>query len=75
MMTITTTRTLMMMMTTTTTTMMIRLGYGFALLYFKIYFDKKLIESGVDEEEFAKFSKGVVTNKNKDEGLERVSVR
>uniref|UniRef100_A0A7S0EDV8 Uncharacterized protein n=1 Tax=Hanusia phi TaxID=3032 RepID=A0A7S0EDV8_9CRYP len=48
--------------------------YGFALLYFKMYFDKKLIESGVDEEEFAKFSKEVVTHKNKDEqGLERTS--
>ncbi|EKX45952.1 hypothetical protein GUITHDRAFT_107988 [Guillardia theta CCMP2712] len=73
---------MMMMATTTTTTttmmmmmmmMMNRLGYGFALLYFKMYFDKKLIESGVDEEEFAKFSKEVVTNKNKDEALERVS--
>eukprot|EP00960_Hanusia_phi_P068266 766801-Hanusia_phi.AAC.4 len=31
--------------------------YGFALLYFKMYFDKKLIESGVDEEDFAKYSK------------------
>eukprot|EP00960_Hanusia_phi_P042539 755554-Hanusia_phi.AAC.1 len=41
-----------------------------------MYFDKKLIESGVDEEEFAKFSKEVVTHKNKDEqGLERTSVR
>jgi len=37
--------------------------YGFALLYFKMYFDKKLIESGVDEDDFAKFSKEVTTHR------------
>jgi len=40
--------------------------YGFALLYFKVFFDKKLIAAGVDEEEFHKFSKDVTTHKDED---------
>ena len=31
-------------------------AYGFALLYFRLYFDKKLVQSGVDAEDFHKFS-------------------
>ncbi|EKX33442.1 hypothetical protein GUITHDRAFT_120390 [Guillardia theta CCMP2712] len=33
--------------------------FGFVLLHFKMYFDKKLLESGVHEDEFAEYSKEV----------------
>nr|AHH02113.1 protein 84 [synthetic construct] len=36
--------------------------YGYALLYFRVYFDKKLITSGMNEEEFTKLSKDIVTH-------------
>mmetsp|Transcript_1896 Transcript_1896/g.3418 ORF Transcript_1896/g.3418 Transcript_1896/m.3418 type:complete len:420 (+) Transcript_1896:47-1306(+) len=41
--------------------------YGFALLYFKVFFDKKLAASGVDEEEFQKFSKEVTKHMDDDD--------
>jgi hypothetical protein len=30
--------------------------YGFALLYFRIYFDKKLLQAGIPKEDFDRFS-------------------
>jgi len=35
-------------------------AYGFALLYFRLYFDKKLIQAGVDAEDFHQFSKEAI---------------
>ena len=35
-------------------------AYGFALLYFRLYFDKKLVQSGVDAEDFHQFSKEII---------------
>ena len=37
-------------------------AYGFALLYFRLYFDKKLIQAGVDAEDFHQFSKEAMQN-------------
>lgn len=36
-------------------------AYGFALLYFRLYFDKKLIQAGVDAEDFHQFSKVAIS--------------
>jgi hypothetical protein len=43
-------------------------AYGFALLYFRLYFDKKLVQSGVDAEEFAKFSQETIKVLHKGKG-------
>ncbi|EKX54449.1 hypothetical protein GUITHDRAFT_99928 [Guillardia theta CCMP2712] len=48
--------------------------YGFALLYFKMYFDKKLIESGIDEDDFAKFSKVVTTHRSEEKQKRKPAV-
>jgi hypothetical protein len=40
-------------------------AYGFALLYFRLYFDKKLAQSGINTEEFAEFSKVAISRKNR----------
>jgi len=36
-------------------------AYGFALLYFRLYFDKKLAQSGINTDEFAQFSKDAIS--------------
>jgi hypothetical protein len=38
------------------TDVMAKSAYGFALLYFRLYFDKKLVEAGVNHEDFKAFS-------------------
>jgi hypothetical protein len=45
-------------------------AYGFALLYFRLYFDKKLSQSGIEVDEFDEFSRVEMCKKKDAKGME-----
>jgi hypothetical protein len=45
-------------------------AYGFALLYFRLYFDKKLSQSGIEVDEFDEFSRVEMCKKKDANGME-----
>ena len=45
-------------------------AYGFALLYFRLYFDKKLSQSGIEVDEFDEFSRVEMCKKKDVKGKE-----